>query len=217
MSKLLWFRQYLKCRKQALDNFDDSYMLAGDYVPDDWDEDIKLVGDGPPLLNERVLARYYLEIAKLDEVDIPFGDYRYWDGFQRWGYNPLDGVNRKDLPLPVEFDCGPIIQPDESSTIEEEPKMSENLITTEINEEVAINEEKINLHSSNLVDCQDIDFVVKPDEEVEIFIVEFELDGIGESYYMEMGNVEFWRSNEEWNKAKRRKMGKASKAFFRCP
>lgn len=139
MSKLLWFRQYLKCRKQALDNFDDGYMLAGNYVQDDWDEDNKLVGDGPPLLNEKVLARYYLEIAKLDEDNILMGDYKYWDGFQKWGYVPLDGVNRKDLSLAVEFDCRPIIEPDVSSTIEEKSKMSENLITMELNEDVAIN------------------------------------------------------------------------------
>lgn len=34
--KTLWFTQYL--RKQAYDDFDENYILAGDYVPNDWYE-----------------------------------------------------------------------------------------------------------------------------------------------------------------------------------
>lgn len=71
---------------------------------------------------------------------------------------------------------------------------------------MAINKKKINLHSSNLFDCQDIDFLIKPDEKVKAFMVEFILDEIGKSYYMERRNVEFWRSNAEWSKANRIKL-----------
>lgn len=58
MLKLLWFRQYLRCQKQALDKNGKSYMLARDYVPDNWDENSTLVVDGLLLLNEKVLAKY---------------------------------------------------------------------------------------------------------------------------------------------------------------
>lgn len=59
---LLRFRKYLKCRKQVIDKNDEEYMLVGDFVPYNWDEDIKLLEDGPLLLNENVLAKYFKEI-----------------------------------------------------------------------------------------------------------------------------------------------------------
>jgi hypothetical protein len=211
------FRKYLICRKQAIEKSDERYMLMGDFVPYDWDDDVKLVGEGPPLLNERVLAKYFKELAKLDERDMLMGDYMYWSGFRQWGYNPLQEVIRTDFSLPVDLDCGPNTPPDESSTIDEESKTSEDLITTKLNEDLAINKEEINSHFSHFIDCPKIDFVIGPDEEIEIYIVEVESDGIDKSYYVEKGKEELWRSNEKWIKAKRRKMDKASKAFFRCP
>lgn len=41
--------------------------------PDDWNEDIKFWRDGPLLLNEKVLAKYYRELSKLDKIDILCG------------------------------------------------------------------------------------------------------------------------------------------------
>lgn len=216
MSKLLKFRYYLKCRKQALDNFDESYMLVGDYVPDDWDEDITFSGDGPTYLNERVLAKYFTELTKLDEEDMLVGDYKYWNGFQKWGYSPLDGFHRKDLPLPVEFDGGPIIQSDDEST-DEELEENDIAITTEPSESVANDEDESSAHAFDFIECLKAEFVIRPDEGIEIFIVEFELERMGKSYYLTKGDDEFWRSNEEWTKAKRRKMGKACQAFYRSP
>lgn len=52
-------------------------MLAGNYISNDWDEDIILVRDGPSLLNEKVLAKYYYDLIKLDESNMPMGDYMY--------------------------------------------------------------------------------------------------------------------------------------------
>jgi hypothetical protein len=191
-------------------------MLAGDWVSDDWDEDITFSGDGPTHFNERVLAKYYTELAKLDEEDMLVGDYKNWDGFQKWGYSPLDGFHRKDLPLPVEFDEGPVIQSDDESTVEELEE-NDKSITNEPSENVANNEDESSAHAFDFLDCPKVEFVIRPDEGIEIFIVEFELDGMGKSYYITKGDDECWRSNEEWTKAKRRKMGKAWQAFYRSP
>lgn len=76
--KLLWL-------DKSTDNSDESYMLTEDYVPNNCDEHIKLLGDGLPLLNEKVLAKYYHELVELDEYDMLMGDFMYWDKFQKWG------------------------------------------------------------------------------------------------------------------------------------
>lgn len=52
--------------------------------------------------------------------------------FKYEGIIHLTELIEKDLLLPVKFDCGPIIHPNESSTLEEKPKMSENLITMKL-------------------------------------------------------------------------------------
>lgn len=216
--KLMIFREYLKCRKRAIDENHEGYMLfVGDFIPDNWDEDFKLVGDGPPLFHEKVIAKYFEKLVKLDEGDMLLGDCTYWEEFRYWGYNPLERVVRTDFSLPMDLDCGPIIPPDGSSSIEEEQKTSENLITVELSEDEAINKEEINSYFFDFIDCPKIDFVIKPDEEIQIYIVEVESDGIDKSYYVENGKEDVWRSNEKWTKAKRRKMDKTSKAFFRCP
>lgn len=54
----MWFIQYLRCQKHAINKCDENYMLVGDYVFFNWDEDIVPMGDSPPLLNEKVLAKY---------------------------------------------------------------------------------------------------------------------------------------------------------------
>lgn len=79
-------------------------MLVGDFVLDDWDENIKFVRDGSPLLSEKILAKYFKDCQV---------------GWKRYAYRrfhvlgcistmgdiyPLDSINRKDLPLPEEFD-----------------------------------------------------------------------------------------------------------------
>lgn len=75
--------QYLRCRKQALDKFDKSYALARDYVPNDWYDDIILMGDGSSLLYKKIIAKYYHELVKMNESNMPMRDDMYWDECQR--------------------------------------------------------------------------------------------------------------------------------------
>lgn len=42
-----------------------------------------LVGVGPFMLNEEVFAKYYNELAKIDEKKIREGDEIFWDQFKR--------------------------------------------------------------------------------------------------------------------------------------
>lgn len=60
------------------------------------------------------------------------GDAMYYDGFKMWGYNPLKGAYRKDLLLPLDFDCRSVIQSEEISTIDEE--FQENDILSQKNQ-----------------------------------------------------------------------------------
>lgn len=192
-------------------------MLVGDFIPYNWDEDIKLVGDSPPLLEENVIAKYSEKLVKLDESEILLGDWMYLEEFQHWDSDPIEGVIWTDFSLPVDLDYGLIILPDESSTIKEEQKRSKNLITMELNEDEAINKEKITSHFSGFIDCPKIDLVIKPNEEIQIYIVEVESDGIDKSYYIENGKEEVWISNEKWIKAKKKKNGQGIKSFLQVP
>lgn len=40
-----------------------------------------------------------------------------------------------------------------------------------------------------LIDFPTIDFVIKPNEKVKVYKVEFELDEMGKSYYIERGKI----------------------------
>lgn len=52
---------------------------------------------------------------------------------------------------------------------------------------VTINEDGINTHFSDFIHCPTVHFVIKPYEEVEVYIVEFQLERISKSYYVESG------------------------------
>lgn len=118
-------------------------MLAGNYISNDWDEDIILVRDGPSLLNEKVLAKYYYDLIKLDESNMPMGDYMYQDEFQNLEYDLLNETYKKDQPLPMNYEYGLVIQSKEISTIHKEFKENDKLITNELNKDVAINKTKV--------------------------------------------------------------------------
>lgn len=53
-------------------------------------------GDGYPLLNEMVLAKYYNKLVKLNKGQVFVKDARCWDGFKSYGYIPLAKVERND-------------------------------------------------------------------------------------------------------------------------
>lgn len=55
------------------------------------------------------------------------------------------------------------------SIIGEDYKEDEKLITKE---EVIISEDEINTHSFNLTDCTTIEFVIKPEEEIEVYMID---------------------------------------------
>lgn len=71
------------------------------------------------------------------------------------------------------------------------------IITKDPSEEVVINENEIHIHSFDFMDCPTIEFVINPEEENEVWIVDFELYGIGKSYHIEEGKVYTWSINEK--------------------
>lgn len=133
-------------------------MLVGNYISNDWDENIILVGDGPSLLNEKVLAKYYYDLIKLDESNMPMGDYMYQGKFQKLEYDLLNETYKKDQPLPMNDEYGLVIQSKEISTIDKEFKDNDKLITKEPNKDVAINEDESNVHSSDFIDYSKLSF-----------------------------------------------------------
>lgn len=89
------------------------------------------------------------------------------------------------------------MQPEKISTIEEEHKEDDKLIIKKPNEEEALNEDKINTHSFDFIDYQTIKFVIKSNEQVEVYMVDFESNGICKSGYIERGKLKVWRINEK--------------------
>lgn len=83
--------------------------------------------------------------------------------------------------------------------------------------EVSINEDEINTHYFEFINCPTIELVIMSEEGEEVYIVDFETYKIGKSYYLGGGNAKIWRINEDWSKVKRRKMSKVSNAFFKVP
>lgn len=62
----------------------------------------------------------------------------------------------------MDFDCKPIIQSDDISTIEEELKVNENLIKMEPSKGIELHEDEGKIYSFNFMNCSEIDFVTNP-------------------------------------------------------
>lgn len=101
--------------------------------------------------------------------------------------------------------------------MEDENKDDERLITKEQSEDEAINEDNVNPHSVDFIDCPIIEFVIKPEEKEEVYVDEFKSQAIDISYHIGDGSIKICRSNKEWSKVRRGKLSKASKAFFKIP
>lgn len=79
------------------------------------------------------------------------------------------------------------VQPEETITEEYELVEHKELIKIEPNEIETFNEVGILIEPSNFIISSNVDFVIKINDEVEIFVVEFKLDGVGKPYYIEGG------------------------------
>jgi len=74
----------------------------------------------------------------------------------------------------MDLDCRSAIQSEEISKIVEELKVNDNLITKEHIKYVEINDDEINIHLRDFINCIEIGFVIKSNEDVEVYLVEFE-------------------------------------------
>lgn len=105
-----------------------------------------------------------------------------------------------------------IIQPKELTTKEAEHVETDELNLKELNELVAFKEDGISMERFNF-----IDFVIKDDDKIKVFLVEFEASNLGKSYRIQKGKVQFWRMCEIWNKVKLSKRSRTSKSIFKVP
>lgn len=73
-------------------------------------------------------------------------------------FNNKDTIHLKQSmsSLPMDLDCGHVIQPEDISAMIEEIKENDKLITTKSSKDVAINENGINIHSFDFIDCPKI-------------------------------------------------------------
>ncbi|KAL2532457.1 Uncharacterized protein Adt_05808 [Abeliophyllum distichum] len=100
---------------------------------------------------------------------------------------------------------------------EEEYVEKEKLNLNEQNKKMTFNDTAlINQFSESRIYSQ-IDFVIKAEEEVEIFVVVFEQCAELQSYSCEERKFKFLRINEKWCKVNRCKQNKSSKARFNVP
>lgn len=81
-----------------------------------------------------------------------------------------------------------IVQPVESTTKEEHFEIKE-LIMIEENESMTFDEDKIRVQSSNITN-----FVIKIDDGIALFLVEFKLSILRKSNHIQNGKVRFWRT-----------------------
>lgn len=77
-------------------------------------------------------------------------------------------------------------------------------------------EEEITVQSIDFV-CSNIEFVIKPYEEIKVYIVEFKTGDYGKSYYLEKDMVEFWTKAAIWKEDELSKLSRTSKAIFKVP
>lgn len=89
-----------------------------------------------------------------------------------------------------------IVQLEKSTTKQEKHEENGKLTLQDPNKSVTFNEVEIIRQSSDFIVCIKINFVIKVDEEIEVFIVEFKSSGIGKSYYLKV-IVKFWKIKEE--------------------
>ncbi|KAL2480629.1 hypothetical protein Adt_33595 [Abeliophyllum distichum] len=113
------------------------------------------------------------------------------------------------------LDNRPVIQPDEVPAKEEDYVKKEKLILNEQNKKVTFNDVALIKQFSNSRLSSKIDFVIKVDEKVEIFVVVFEQCAELPSYSCEERKFKFLRINENWCKVNRCKQSKSSKALFK--
>ncbi|KAL2526603.1 Uncharacterized protein Adt_11657 [Abeliophyllum distichum] len=124
-------------------------------------------------------------------------------------------ATRNDEQLPEILDNIHIIQPEEAPIKEED--YVEKVKLNGQNEKVIINDVALMKQFSNSPLSSKINFVIKVDEEVEVFIVEFEQGAKPKSNFYEKCKFKFWRINEKWCKLNRCKQRKSSKALFKVP
>ncbi|KAL2462264.1 Uncharacterized protein Adt_45684 [Abeliophyllum distichum] len=100
---------------------------------------------------------------------------------------------------------------------EEEYVEKEKLILNEQNKKMTFNDTALIKQFSESRIYSQIDFVIKAEEEVEIFVVVFEQCAELQSYSCEERKFKFLRINEKWCKVNRCKQNKSSKARFKVP
>ncbi|KAL2542983.1 hypothetical protein Adt_03961 [Abeliophyllum distichum] len=115
------------------------------------------------------------------------------------------------------LDNRPVIQLDEALVKEEKYVEKEKLIPNEQNRKVAFNDVALIKQFSDSRLSSKIDFVIKVDEQVEVFVVVFEQCAELQSYSCEEHKFTFFRINEKWCKVNRCKQSKSSKILFKVP
>ncbi|KAL2498318.1 Uncharacterized protein Adt_23868 [Abeliophyllum distichum] len=107
-------------------------------------------------------------------------------------------TTRSDEQLSKILDNRHVIQLEETPIKEED--YVEKVKLNGQNEKVIINDVTLMKQFSNSLISSKINFVIKVNEEVEVFIVEFEQGAKPKSNFYEKCKFKFWRINEKWCK-----------------
>jgi hypothetical protein len=159
---------------------------------------------------------------KFDTGDLPMILFRPWLKEHQLRESDLPNFNQiqqeeetfhEDVIVSLPEVLNMDVDVEKTSIKEEKPEKIEKLITTGEKERATFEEEEI----LDFIVCSKVDFVIKPYEEIEVYIVEFEMGNEEKSYYMEKSNAKIWRKNATWNKVILSKISRTSKAIFKVP
>ncbi|KAL2526660.1 hypothetical protein Adt_11714 [Abeliophyllum distichum] len=174
----------------------------------------------------------YDETFEIDDDDLILGDIwklSFTQNFCPYSYtfsseveaNQLEHVpsitTMSEEQLSEILNNRPVIQPDEALVKEEEYVEKEKLILNEQNRKVTFNDVALIKQFSNSRLSSKIDFVIKVDEKIEVFVLVFEQCAELQSYSCEEYKFTFFRINKKWCKVNRCKQSKSSKALFKVP
>lgn len=81
----------------------------------------------------------------------------------------------------------------EKVSIEEEHEKIKKIIIMVEKDSVVFKEEEISRQSTDILVCSKMEFVTKPYEEIEVYIVEFKTDDERKSYYLEKDKIKIWK------------------------
>lgn len=149
-------------------------MLMEDYVPLDFDDEIMLVGDGQPFIQWDGTCKNYNEFTKLDKSNIFVRDAIYWNRFKKWGMIHLKRLIERTCHCLWFCIVDLLFNLMRYQLLKNSLKRMTNYHKKNQTKMKQLMRMELTYILPTLLIASQIDFMITSDEELEVYIIEFE-------------------------------------------